>query len=105
MFHPATKLVVITEHFITEKVCKVIDSCHSKGYTVVPAGGKGLHHLHPTLDRATVSEGFDNMKIEVITRKRETAEAIAEKVLNELFDDFPGVMYLEDVQVCRPERF
>lgn len=105
MFHPATKLVIITEHFLSAKICKIIESCHAKGYTMVPAGGKGLHHLHPTFDKATVIEGFDNMKIEVITQKRETAEAIAQKVLTEYFDEFPGVMYLEDVQVCRPERF
>jgi len=105
MFHPATKLVIITEHFIATRVCKLIESCHPKGYTMVPAGGKGLHHLHPTLDKATVVEGFDNMKIELITRERCTAEKIAQKILTDLFEEYPGVMYLEDVQVCRPERF
>jgi len=105
MFYPATKLVVVTEHFITEKVCEIIESCHGKGYTLVPAGGKGLHHLHATADRATVVEGFDNMKIEVVTHDRGVAVKIAETILSECFEDFPGVMYLEDVEICRPERF
>jgi len=105
MFYPAKKLVIVTEHFITEQVCEIIEACHGKGYTLVPAGGKGLHHLHATADRATVVEGFDNMKIEVVTHEREVAVNIAEKILTDCFEDFPGVMYLEDVEICRPERF
>lgn len=105
MFYPATKLVVITEHFITEQVCRIIESSNGKGYTLVPAGGKGLHHLHSTLDKATVIEGFDNLKIEVVIHDRKVAEKIAERILSECFQDFSGVMYLENVEVCRPERF
>jgi nitrogen regulatory protein PII len=105
MFYPAKKLVIVTEHFVTKKICDIIEACHAKGYTLVPAGGKGLHHLHATADRATVIEGFDNMKIEVVTHDRAVAVAIAEKILAECFEDFPGVMYLEDVEICRPERF
>ncbi len=105
MFHPATKLVIVTEHFICDKVCEIIESCNGKGYTLVPAGGKGLHHLHSTLDKATVIEGFDNLKIEVVTHDRAVAEAIAGRVLSECFENYSGVMYLEEVEVCRPERF
>jgi len=105
MFHPATKLVIVTEHFLTERVCEIIESCNGKGYTLVPAGGKGLHHLHATSDKATVIEGFDNLKIEVVTHDRAVAESIAERLLSECFEEYPGVIYLEDVEVCRPERF
>jgi nitrogen regulatory protein PII len=105
MFYPATKLVVVTEHFLCEKVCNIIEASGSKGYTLVPTGGKGLHHRHPMSDQATVIEGFDNIKIEVVTHDRNQAEQIAERVLNECFDEYPGIMYLEDVQICRPERF
>jgi nitrogen regulatory protein PII len=105
MFYPAKKLVIITEYFISEKVCSIIESCNGKGYTLVPIGGKGMHHLHSTSKKATVIEGFDNLKIEVVTVDRAVAEVIAEKVLSECFEDFAGVMYLEDVEICRPERF
>lgn len=105
MFHPAAKLVVITEHFLIEKVCRIIEDSGSKGYTMVPAGGKGLHHTHPMPDKATVIEGFDNIKVEVITHDRKQAETIAERILHECFDAYPGIMYLEDVEICRPERF
>lgn len=105
MFTPATKLVVITEHFLSDKVCEIIEACGGKGYTIVPAGGKGLHHTHPTSEQATVVEGFDNVKIEVITRKSAHAEMIAQRILHEYFEDFPGIVYLEIVQISRPERF
>jgi len=105
MFHAATKLVIISEHFVIDDVCQIIEACGAKGYTMVPAGGKGAHHLHPTIERATVIEGFDNLKVEVILNERAKAEAIAKRVLEECFKDYPGVMYLEPVEICRPERF
>ena len=105
MFYPATKLIIIAEHFISPKICAIIDECHGKGYTLIAAGGKGLHQLHSTSNKATVIEGFDNLRIEVVTHERAVAEAIAERVLAECFEDYPGVMYLENVEVCRPERF
>jgi len=105
MFHNATKLVIVTEHFMCKKVCDIIEDCGGKGYTLVPTGGKGLHHLHPTLDQATVIEGFDNLKIEVVMSNQEKAEQIAERVVSECFEEYPGVMYLEDVRICRPDRF
>jgi len=105
MFHSATKLVIVTEHFMSQTLCTIIEDCGATGYTLIPAGGKGLHHLHPMLDQATVIEGFDNLKIEVVTLDRKKAETIAERVLHECFEDYPGVMYLEPVDICRPERF
>lgn len=105
MFYPAKKLVIVTEQFVSEDICKIIESCHGKGYTLVRAGGKGLHHLHSTTHKATVIEGFDNLKIEVVTHDHAVAVRIAETILKECFDEFPGVMYLEDVEICRPDRF
>ena len=106
MFYPATKLVITTEQFLAERVCKIIDESKAKGYTLVPAGGKGLRHSkQPTLKQASVVEGFDNVKIDVITLDRAIAEKIADRILEECFTDYPGVMYLEQVEVCRPERF
>lgn len=105
MYYPATKLVIVAEHFLSDKICKIIDDHHATGYTLVPAGGKGLHHLHSTFEKATVVEGFDNLKIEAVVQDRAVAEAITEEILNECFQDFSGVIYLENVEICRPERF
>jgi len=105
MFYPATKLIIITETFISDDVCKIIDDCGAKGYTLVPAGGKGLHHLHATAEKATVAEDFNNIKIEVVCSERKIAELIAGRILDECFLDYPGVMYLENVEIMRPVRF
>lgn len=105
MFKPAAKLTIITEHFLSPSVCAIIEACGAKGYTLVSVGGKGLHHLHSMHDKATVIEGFDNVKIEVVTSTRALSEQIAQRVLDECFDDNPGIMFLDMVEVCRSERF
>ncbi|MEO0629131.1 MAG: hypothetical protein AAFY46_00195 [Planctomycetota bacterium] len=105
MFSKASRLTIITEHFLTASVCSIIEECGGKGYTLVSVGGKGLHHMHQMQDRATVVEGFDNIKIEAITADRATAEQIAERVMNECLGDYPGIMFLDTVEVCRSDRF
>lgn len=105
MFHPAAKLTIVTEHFLCDNVCAIIESGGAKGYTIVSVGGKGLHHQHSMGDKATVIEGFDNVKIEVIMSDREKAETIAKRVLDECFAEYPGIMFLDMVEVARSERF
>jgi nitrogen regulatory protein PII len=105
MFHPATKLIVITENFILKEVCAILEACGATGYTLVPAGGKGLHHFHATSNTASVVDDFANVKIEVVCRDRARAEQMAGRILKECFQDYPGIMYLEQVEVMRPEHF
>lgn len=105
MFHQATKLIVITENFKRRAVCDIIDAGGATGYTLVPAGGKGLHHFHATSDKASLVDDFANIKIEVVCRERARAEKIALRILAECFHDYPGIMYLENVEVLRPEHF
>lgn len=105
MFQPAAKLTIVTEHFLAAAVCAIIERGGGKGYTLISVGGKGLHHLHPMQDKATVVEGFDNVKIEVVLADRARAERIAERVLEECLTDNPGIMFLDMVEVCRTDRF
>lgn len=105
MFHNATKLTVVTERFVTGDVCRIMEECGARGYTLVPVGGKGTHGLHPMQSKATVAEGFDNVKVETIVGDRSVAEEIARRVMDECFQDKPGIMYRQAVEVCRSERF
>ncbi|AHC14934.1 P-II family nitrogen regulator [Salinispira pacifica] len=105
MFYDAIKLIIITEKLISRKVCEIIEEQGGKGYTMVPAGGRGLHHFHATDSRASVVDDFTELKIEVILSHRDRAEAIAEKIMTSLFQDYPGIIYLENVRVIRKERF
>jgi nitrogen regulatory protein PII len=105
MLHPAIKVSIVTEKFIQDRVCRVAEECGAKGYTLVPAGGKGLHHFHATESTASVIDDFANIKIEAIVRDRATGERIAARLMDEFFQDYPGIVYLENVEVWREGRF
>jgi hypothetical protein len=105
MFHRATKLIVITENIIRREVCDIIEQCGGTGYTLVPSGGKGLHGFHATADEASLIDEFTNVKIEVVCRDRARAEAMAERIMKTCFDEYPGIIYLENVEIIRPEHF
>jgi len=105
MFHSAIKVVVVAEKFVEEDVRTIIESSGAKGYTLLTAGGKGLHGFHSTEAQASVVGDFSNIKVEAIVLDREKAERIASLLMEEVFKEYPGIVYLEDVQVWREERF
>jgi nitrogen regulatory protein PII len=105
MFHKAIKVIIVTEKFVERDVQRIIQSHGAKGYTLVAAGGRGMHHYHAIESRASVVDDFSNVKVEVIVRERKTAEDIAAAVMGDIFTEYPGIIYLEDVEVWRQERF
>ena len=72
--------------------------------TVVAGGGSGSRGVRST-GRAAVVDEFSNVKIEVITANRETANHIADEVARKFFDNYSGITYFEDVEILRPEKF
>lgn len=101
--HDATKVVIITERILLERVAEVIEAQGATGYTYVSAGGKGSRGKR-TQNRAHVS-GLDvNVKIEVLTSKQ-TGEAIADAVAEQFFENYSGITYLEPVEIIRREKF
>lgn len=104
-FYKAKKIIIVAEKMLTEKICAIIESSGARGYTVVAAGGKGAHHTHYTTDRASVVEGFSNVKIEVIVSDKTVAESIGTKIVEECFNKYSGIVYLEDVEILRPAKF
>jgi nitrogen regulatory protein PII len=105
MFHKAIKLVIIAEKLISEDICRLIEEEGGKGYTLVPVGGRGLHHFHSTESRATVVDDFTEIRMEVILRERASAEVLGERVMKEYLKDYPGIVFMEEVEILRPERF
>ena len=104
MTHMATKIVIITEKLILEKVKRVIEAAGATGYTIVAAGGKGSRGVR-TSGRAAVVDAFTNVKVEVITANREAAVKIADEVAARFFEDYSGITYLENVEILRPDKF
>jgi len=104
-FYKAKKIVIIAEKMLSAKVCEIIESNGARGYTVVPAGGKGSHHMHFTSDRASVVDDFSTVRIEVIVKNASAAEKIGKEIVEECFDKYSGIVYLEDVEIFRPAKF
>jgi nitrogen regulatory protein PII len=105
MYHKGIKISIVTERFIVKTVCKLLTEMGAKGYTIILAGGLGEHHFHPDDSQATLVEGFNEVKIEVIVRNQELADAIAERLMAEFFSQYSGIVYLEEVRFLRPDRF
>jgi nitrogen regulatory protein PII len=104
MTYTATKIVIITEKIIFEKIVKLIDAAGASGYTVVAAAGKGSRGVRPS-GRAAVVDELTNVKIEVITADRDMAIGIADQVASRFFQDYSGITYLEPVEILRPHKF
>jgi nitrogen regulatory protein PII len=102
--HKATKVVIITEKIILEKVARLIESAGARGYTVTPAGGKGSRGVRST-SRANVIDELSNVKIEVITGSKDAANRIADEVAEQFFENYSGITYLEAVEILRPDKF
>jgi nitrogen regulatory protein PII len=104
-YHKAKKVVIIAEKMLTEKICGIIESSGVRGYTIVPAGGKGTHHRHFTSERASVVDDFATVRIEVVVSDKSIAESIGSKVVENCFGNYSGIVYLEDVEILRPAKF
>ncbi|MCR9130489.1 MAG: hypothetical protein NXI12_13295 [Alphaproteobacteria bacterium] len=105
MFHKATKIVLVVEQLMRDKVCAVVEEEGAKGYTVIDCSGKGAHGMHPGGSRPSVIQGFSLSRIEVIVKDRAAAERIAEAVAEKYLKKQSGIVYIDDVEVLRPEKF
>ena len=103
--HKAKKIVIITEKMISRGVRNIIEECGATGYTIVTAGGKGSRNVRSTSDRASVIDDFANVKLEVIVNDQNMAQKIVDAVADKYFENYPGITYVEDVEILRPDKF
>jgi len=99
----AFKITIVTEKLIQDGVAKIIEAAGAGGYTVIDGGGKGSREMR-TRGRSVVV-AFANVKIELVTNDRDSAVEIADKVAEMYFDNFPGIIYIEEVEVLRSHDF
>ncbi|MEM9215334.1 MAG: hypothetical protein AAGD25_13415 [Cyanobacteria bacterium P01_F01_bin.150] len=104
MIQQASKLVIVTEKLLLNKIAKIIDAAGATGYTVVAAGGKGSRNVRSS-GQPTVGDAFSNIKIEVLTPNRDMAIAIANEVAARFFEDYSGITYLTGVEVLHAHTF
>lgn len=105
MTKQASKLVIVTEKLLLNKIARIIDEAGATGYTVVDAGGKGSRNVRSS-GRPTVSDSFSNVKFEILTPNRDMAVRISDEVAARFFDDYSGIAYLCDVmEVLHAHKF
>ncbi len=99
------KVVIITEAAIEGQIIGMLNAQGVKGYTVYrDLAGKGAHGIRSEL--MTVARLGGNVRIETVVACEEQVRSIMEVVYSEfLVKKHPGIIYLEDIQVIRPEKF
>ncbi len=98
MSKQATKLVIVTEMLLFKHIVRIIETAGATGYTVTAAEGKGSRNTrspgHPS-----VSDTFEKIKLEVITLDEKVARSIADEVAANFFDNFSGIIFIDQVEV------
>lgn len=92
-------LTVITEQALERHLIRCVMEAGARGYTITEARGLGERGL-----RSADFETGGNIRLEVICEDA-VARQIAGRLHRDYFHDFAMVLYLEDVEVLRPEKF
>jgi nitrogen regulatory protein P-II 2 len=95
---PMTKLTVVSESLLREKLIKLMRGAGAKGFTITQADGEGSRGV-----RATEWEG-PNTRIETIV-----SAAVADRIIDQLadsyFEDYAVIAWMSDVTVWRAKKF
>lgn len=93
-----TKVTIITESLLTDKIVALLKARGATGHTRTKVEGEGSRGT-----RASDWEGR-NTKIETIVSAA-TADAILAELEKKYFEDFAVIAWLSEVQVLRGEKF
>jgi nitrogen regulatory protein PII len=94
----ATKLVIVTEKLLFKHIVGIIEKSGATGYTVTGAEGKGSRNTR-TPGHPSVSDTYEKTKLEVITTDEAIAHKIADEVAENYFDNFSGIIFIDQVEV------
>ena len=103
--HAATKIVIITERIILEKVAEILEKHGATGYTYTAAGGKGSRGKRRMGNASQVSGIMANVKIEAIVPDHDIAERITQEITETCFEHYAGITYVVPVEILRPGKF
>lgn len=92
-------LTVITEAALEATLIRTIERLGAHGYTIVDARGKGARGA-----RDAGWEASGNIRIEVVCRS-ETAADIAAHLQEHYYDDYAMIVFVNEIDVFRPEKF
>ncbi len=95
---PLTKVTIVAERLLKDKIVKLTRSHGATGYTLAFVDGEGSRGV-----RASDWEGR-NVQIEVIV-SAEIADAILEGLATKYFENFAVIAWLTEVTVLRGDKF
>ncbi|MDZ3822697.1 MAG: hypothetical protein U0S76_03755 [Pseudoxanthomonas sp.] len=94
------KLVtIVTEARIERQLLAAVEAAGARGWTITDVRGKGSRGV-----RRAEFDLSGNLRLEVVCETA-VAEAIAASVRERFYADYAMILYLQDVEVLRPEKF
>ncbi|MGK0188507.1 MAG: nitrogen regulatory protein P-II 2 [Verrucomicrobiales bacterium] len=93
-----TKITIISESTLKEKIVALIKRHGATGYTLTKVEGEGSRGVRAS------DWGGRNVMIEVIV-SGEIADSVLEELSNAYFEDFAIIAWLTEVSVLRGEKF
>lgn len=93
------KLVtIVTERILEDRLLRTLERLGAKGYTLTQATGKGSRGV-----RASEWEGPDS-RIETLVSPA-IADAIVEHVAEKYFEHYAVILYVQDAEVVRGDKY
>jgi len=92
------RVTIVVDNYVERQIVKEIHDLGATGYTYTVVHGQGAKGTRPSH-----WEG-PNAKIEVIATP-ELAQRILEHVAKNYFDHYAAIVYVDDVEVLRGEKF
>ncbi|MCP1676000.1 hypothetical protein J2T57_003155 [Natronocella acetinitrilica] len=92
-------LTVITEQALERQLVACVRDAGARGYTITEARGEGKRGL-----RSADFEQGGNIRLEVICEEP-VARSISRVLHDRYFTDFAMVLFLQEVEVLRPDKF
>lgn len=95
---PVRLLTIVAERVLKDRLLAQLELAGVSGYTVIEGAGRGARHL--VIDEW---QG-DNVEIQVIAR-RDVLDAIARSLRDQYFAHHSLILYAQDVDVLRPDKY
>ena len=93
------KLVtIVTERILEDRLLRKVEELGAKGYTLTQATGKGSRGV-----RASEWEGPDTRIQSLVSE--EVANAIVEHIAENFFEHYAVIVYVQDAEVVRGEKY
>ena len=96
-FHKIKKLTIVTETAILDNVLEIATNLGAKSYTLDRVSGKGESGGRFGYD---ISGILNSVRINIIASE-ETVKKIATEIVKKYFENYAGIVYLQDVEVIR----